>query len=122
MPGDNAAEVGAAIEALRIAMLAADRAALERLTDDELVYGHTSGRTETKLQFIEGLVSGKSGYSEIVVTGQSIKVIDHVAVVHQAWDALRSNAPPGDRLKLAALSVWLRRSGQWKLLARQAVK
>ena len=122
MPGDNAAEAGAAIDALRIAMLTADRPALERLTDDELVYGHTSGRTETKLQFIEGLVSGKSGYSEIVVTSQSIKIIDDVAVVHQTWDAVRNNAPPGARLKLAALSVWLRRSGHWKLVARQAVK
>jgi hypothetical protein len=49
-------------------------------------------------------------------------VVDGVAVVHHIWDAARSNAPAGVRIKLAILSVWLRRAGLWTLVARQAVK
>jgi hypothetical protein len=122
MTTNDSAAVQQAAEALREAILRADSAALNELTADELVYGHTSGRTETKAQFIEGVVSGKSAYAEITVTAQSIKVIDNVALVNQSWDAVRSNAAPGVRLKLTALNVWLRRSGRWQLVARQAVK
>ncbi len=122
MTTDDTTAVTQAVEALRIATLTANHAALADLTADELIYGHTSGRTETKSQFIDGVVSGRSGYSEIIMSDQTVKVMDNVAVVHHTWDAARSNAPAGVRIKIAILSVWLRRHGQWTLVARQAVK
>jgi hypothetical protein len=55
--------VAAAVEALRKAMVAGDRAALQQLAADELTYGHSSNRLENKAEFIEALASGKSGFS-----------------------------------------------------------
>ena len=40
--------VSAAMEALRKAMIAADRSALEKLAAAELSYGHSGGRLENK--------------------------------------------------------------------------
>jgi len=55
--GDEAA-VAQAVEAFRKAMLAKDRAQFEVLCSDQLSYGHSAGKIETKSQFIDAAVSG----------------------------------------------------------------
>jgi ketosteroid isomerase-like protein len=112
--------VSAAVEALRKAMIAGDRAALDALAAPELSYGHSSGRLENKAEFIEALASGKSGFSAIELSGQTVNVVDNIALVRHVFDGTRRKE--GDRMKLAILTVWLQRDGQWKLLARQAAR
>ena len=55
--GEEAA-VNQAIEALRKAMVDADKARLEELVADQLSYGHSSGVIESKAQFVS-VVAGK---------------------------------------------------------------
>ena len=69
--------VSAAVEAFRKATIAADKSTLDKLTANELSYGHSSGRLETKAQFIESLTSGKSGFSAIELSDQTITIVDH---------------------------------------------
>jgi hypothetical protein len=123
MPGTQTgkeAAVSAAVEALRKAMIAGDRAALGSLAMDELSYGHSSGRLENKAEFIEALASGKSGFSAIELSDQSVNVIDRIALVRHVFNGTRRKE--GDRMKLAILTVWLQQQDQWKLLARQAAR
>src|SRR5947208_16113209 len=47
------AAVAQAVEAFRNAMLKADRGQFEALTAEQLSYGHSGGRVETKAQFID---------------------------------------------------------------------
>ena len=112
--------VSAAVEALRKATIAADKSALEKLTAAELSYGHSSGRVETKAEFIEALVSGKSGFSAIELAGQTVNVVDKIAIVRHVFNATRRKE--GDKVKLFNLTIWMQRQDQWKLLARQAAK
>ena len=112
--------VSAAVEALRKAMIAADRSALEKLTADELSYGHSSGRLETKAQFIEALTSGKSGFSAIELSDQTIDIVDKTALVRHVFNG--ASRRESANLKLSILTVWLEQQGQWKLVARQAAK
>lgn len=112
--------VSAAVEALRKAMIAADKSTLEKLTTAELSYGHSSGRLENKAEFIEALASGKSGFSAIELTGQTVNVADKIAIVRHTFNATRRKE--GDKVKLYILTVWLQQQDQWKLLARQAAK
>ena len=112
--------VSAAVEALRKATIAADKSALEKLTAAELSYGHSSGRVETKAEFIEALVSGKSGFSAIELAGQTVNVVDKIAIVHHVFNATRRKE--GDKVKLFNLTIWMQQQDQWKLLARQAAK
>ena len=115
--------VSAAVEALRKATIAADKSTLDKLTMDELSYGHSSGRLENKAEFIESLTSGKSGFSAIELSEQTVNVVDKIALVRHVFNGTRRNAPAGDaKMKLAILTVWLQRQEQWKLLARQAAK
>ena len=102
-------------------MIAADAGALDKVTAAELSYGHSSGRLENKAEFIQALVSGKSGFATIELSGQTINVVDNVALVRHAFLGTRK-AGKGDPTKLSILTVWLQQQGQWKLLARQALK
>ena len=112
--------VAAAVEAMRKAMIAADQPALEKLTMAELSYGHSSGRLENKAECVATLVGGKSGFSAIELEGQTINVVDRVALVRHTFNATRRKE--GDKVKLYTLQVWTEQQGQWKLLARQAAK
>jgi hypothetical protein len=110
--------VSTAVEALRKAMIAADKPALDKLTLPELSYGHSSGRLENKAECIEALVS--SGFSAIELSDQTVNVVDKVALVRHVFNGTRRKE--GDKIKLAILTVWLQQQEQWKLLARQAAK
>jgi ketosteroid isomerase-like protein len=112
--------VAAAVEALRKAMVAGDRAALTQLAADELTYGHSSNRLENKAEFIEALASGKGGFSAIELSDHSVTVIDNLALARHGFVGTRR--PSGDQLKLMVLTVWLKRQEQWKLVARQAAR
>ena len=57
--GDEAA-VAQNVEILRKAQLEADRAKLAQVTSDQVSYGHSDGRVETKEQFINGVMTRKA--------------------------------------------------------------
>jgi len=112
--------VSAAVEALRKAMIAADKSTLEKMAAAELSYGHSSGRLENKAEFVEALASGKSGFSAIELSDQTVNVVDKIALVRHVFNGTRRKE--GDKVKLSILTVWLQQQDQWKLLARQAAK
>ena len=112
--------VSAAVEAFRKATIAADKSTLEKLTANELSYGHSSGRLETKAQFIESLTSGKSGFSAIELSDQTITIVDQTALVRHIFNG--ASRRESANLKLSILTVWLRQQDQWKMVARQAAK
>ena len=112
--------VAAAAEAWRKAMISADKSALEKITVPELSYSHSSGRTENQAEFVDALVSGKSGFSDIALDGQVITVVGNTALAHFTFNA--TSRKDGGKVKLYTLTVWLEQQGQWKMLARQAAK
>jgi hypothetical protein len=112
--------VSAAVENLRKLMITPDKATLEKLAAPELSYGHSSGRVESKAEFVDAFMTGKSGFSSIELGKQTVNVVDKIALVRHVFDAVhrKDNA----RASLFILTVWQEREGQWKLLARQATK
>ena len=114
------AAVAAAVESLRKAMLAVDKAALDKLTLPELTFGHATGRLENKAEFIDAFVSGKLGFTSIELTNQTISVHGSTAIVRHQFLGVRKAG--GDNRKTSILTVWLQQPDQqWKLAARQAV-
>ena len=112
--------VSAAVESLRKAMAESDKASLEKLTEDELLYSHSSGRVENKAEFIATLVGAKSGFSAVSLSDQTVKVVEDIALVRHKFTGTRKG--DGNKMNLAVLTVWRERGGQWRLLARQAAK
>jgi hypothetical protein len=116
------AEVAKAVETLRQALLDGKKEALEKITHDNLTYGHSSGLIEDKKAFVEALASGKSDFISITLTDQVIKVTGNTATVrHKLSGETMNNGTPGP-INLSVLLVWVKEKGDWKLLARQAVK
>jgi ketosteroid isomerase-like protein len=116
------AAVTAAVENLKKAMIDGDKAGLEKITAEKLSYGHSSGRVEDKASFVDNIVTGKSDFVTIELTNQTITVAGDAAIVRHALAATTNDNGNAGNVKLNILLVWQKQKGQWKLLARQAVK
>lgn len=120
--GREQADVAQAVQQLRQLMIDPDKAKLESLASNELSYGHSTGKIEDKKAFIEALTSGASDFKTIDLTEESITVVDNTAMVRHKLMAETANDGKPGQAKLAVLLVWVKQKGNWKLLARQAVK
>ena len=119
--GDEAA-VAQAVEAFRKAMLAKDREQFEVLCSDQLSYGHSAGRIETKSQFIEAAVSGRSVWKFIPLTDQSAQIVGNNAIARHILTGENESEGKTNAIKIGVLMVWQKQDGRWKLLARQAFR
>lgn len=116
-------DVAAAVEVLRKALVSGDRAALESITAKDLTYGHSSGKVENRKEFLDQVVSGRTDFTEITLTDQSIIVTGNIATVRHTLTAATNDAGKGvGNIQLSILMVWTKQNEGWKLLARQAVK
>ena len=114
--------VAAAVQALRKAMIDGDKGGLEKLTAEKLSYGHSNGRIEDKATFVQNLVTGNSDFVTMDLTDQTIALSGPVALVRHTLTAQVNDGGKPGNVKLYILLVWEKSGGQWKLLARQAVK
>lgn len=115
-------EVEKAVEELRVAMVDGNKTALENIAHDSLSYGHSGGHVETKAEFVEKIVSGKSDFVSIAISNQTIKIVGNTAVVRHDFNAETNNNGTPGTVSLHILTIWQSQKGKWKLLARQAVK
>jgi len=114
--------VAAAVESLRKAMVDPDKATLDKLTAEELSYGHSSGKVQNKAEFIDALVNKTSDFVSIDLTEQTIKIAGNTAIVRHVLSASTNDGGKPGTVKLGILTIWQKQHGAWKLLARQAVK
>lgn len=114
--------VGQAVESLRKALLDGDKASLEKIADNRLSYGHSSGKIEDKAAFVEALVSGKSDFVTLNLSDQTITVAGNTAIVRHTLDGDTKDNGQAGTVHLNVLLVWVKEGGGWKLLARQAVR
>ena len=118
----GATDVVAAAERLRFAMVEPNAAVLDGLVASQLNYGHSGGRVDTKQSFIADLLSGKSDFVTLELTDQTVELSGDVALIRHALQAQTNDSGKAGTVSLKVLQVWQRQGGQWKLLARQAVR
>jgi len=114
--------VAKATEELRAAMVNADKNALDKLTADQLSYGHSSGKIEDKTSFVNNIATGASDFVSIDLTEQTISVSGKTAIVRHILKAKTNDGGRPGEAHIRILLIWQKQSGGWKLLARQAVK
>jgi len=120
-PGDEQA-VAAAAEKLRVAMIDPTPAALNPLLADDLSYGHSGGKVDTKTTFVADLMSKASDFVTIAITDQTVKVVGNAAIVRHTLTADTLDGGKPGKVSIKILGVWQKQGGEWKLLARQAVR
>jgi ketosteroid isomerase-like protein len=116
------AAVGQAVEALRKALLAADKAPLEKLTAPQLSYGHSDGRVQNKAQFIDGVITRKAIVKSLTFPELTVAVAGDAAVVRHLYESESETDGKTSSVKIGTLQVWQKQDGNWMLLARQGYK
>jgi ketosteroid isomerase-like protein len=114
--------VASAVEKFRQAMVAADINTLKSLTAEEVSYGHSTGLVENKGEFIDQFVTGKSVFVNITLSDQTVRIVGDAAIVRYRHTGDTNNNKVPGKVDILILMVWQKQSGEWKLLARQAVK
>jgi hypothetical protein len=107
------------------AVLRRDTAALEQLLADELVYTHSTGRVDSKAQFIHSIESGDLNYLAMKHSNFDARVYGDVAVL-TGRSAVKVKSPhTGNQtadLDLRFLNVYAKRRGQWQQVAWQSTR
>lgn len=116
----EAERVAQAVERLRVAMLDGDGATLRTLIEDDLTYGHSSGKLEDRAAFLRTL-DGTHAFRSIALSDQTVAVNGDSAWVRHTFDAV-NNLPDGNTstAHIGVLQVWKRAPDGWRLFARQA--
>ena len=120
--GGDEAGVTQAVEALRKATLAQDKAKLEQLSAAELSYGHSGGVVQNKAEFIDGTMKRKSVVKSIEFPELKVGVAGNNAVARHLWVSESEMDGKPTSTKIGILSVWTKQDGGWKMLARQGYK
>ena len=107
------------VEVLRKGILEADKAKLAQVTSEQLSYGHSSARVETKEQFINAVVTRKAVVKSLAFPDLKVTVVGNAAIARHIYLAESELDGKATTTRIGALQVWQKQDGAWKLLARQ---
>ncbi|MGD0578271.1 MAG: nuclear transport factor 2 family protein [Bryobacteraceae bacterium] len=102
-----------------------DMALLDKVLADDLTYTHSTGNTDTKASYIDKLKTGKARYFKAeydseprvqILSKDTALTFGRIKVVTLGPNS--SQAPA----TLAFLHVFVKRHGQWQLVAHQSAK
>jgi ketosteroid isomerase-like protein len=113
--GDTQVAVLAAQDERIAATLAADLAALGAMMTDDLSYTHSSGLTETKTEFLEGLRTGKYVYRAIEPQERRVRVHGEAAVVSGSCRIVIEPGGKRTEIRLHFTELYVRQGGRWRM-------
>jgi hypothetical protein len=115
-------DIETSIDALYKAMISQDKSILDKLTAEELSYGHSTGLVENKSEFEKNIMTRATNFTTIDNSNQSVNITDHLAIVRSITSFKGSNSAGPLDVKIGILMIWQKQGEQWKLLARQGFK
>ncbi|HEY0713609.1 MAG TPA: nuclear transport factor 2 family protein [Polyangia bacterium] len=112
-----------ALDAWKTAMVKKDRAAFEKLYHPDLVYAHSSGKTEDKAAAIAAVVDGPSSWDAINLVDTKVKLSGKTAIVTGRMEYhQRENGGAPQLVNLVVMTTWTKAGKGWQMLSRQAAK
>ncbi len=104
------------------AAMHADLAALDRILSDDLTYTHSSGETQSKAEFVADVRSGRLRYHSIEFENAKARLYGNTVVITSHVRIKVTAAGHDLNVHAAFLHVWVKKNGQWQLVAHQATK
>jgi ketosteroid isomerase-like protein len=117
MSNTDASEIVGLEERRRAATVAGDVAGLAALLDDDLVYVHSSGSSDTKASYLESLRSGHVVYDELEMSDRHVIMKPGAALVLYSMQARVRIGGEARKVNTRILAIWTRSGGDWKLTA-----
>ena len=121
MTASEAGAVTAAVEQFRQANLKPTELGLSTLLAEELTYGHSGAKVDTKASLMNDLVGGSVKFSTLTFSDQKVILSQEAAVVRHIMAGDVAVDGKSSTVKIAVLQVWQKQGAQWRLLARQGV-
>ena len=107
----------AAEQAYVDAMIKRDKAALEKLLADDLVYIHSSSKSESKAEVIQAITSGSTTYESFEFRDTTVRQYGDVVITnHKATIKTKQTGVAN----LLVTHVWVKHKGGWQFASRQA--
>jgi ketosteroid isomerase-like protein len=116
------AAVTEAVENLRKASFAADATKLTALADDQISYGHSSGRVQNKAEMLAGFAGRKAKVKSLEFPELKITVAGNTAVSRHLYVSESELDGKTTHIKIGVIECWNKEGGGWKLLGRQGFK
>jgi len=110
------------IEALRKAILEADKAKLDQVAAAQISYGHSDGRVENKEQFINGVMTRKQVVKSLNFPELKVAVVGNAAIARHIYLGESELDGKQSTTRIGALQLWQKQDGGWKLIARQGFR
>ncbi len=116
-------EVRQMVQTHRQAVQERDIATLERIWGDEYTYTDVNGNFLTKAQRIANIQSGATRINTSVPEeDHTVHMYGNVAVVQSYFTLQGQYSGQGTSGAIRSLHVWVKRQGQWQLVAHQATR
>jgi ketosteroid isomerase-like protein len=115
-------EVLTAMNAWKQAMIARDRATLEKLFAPGLSYTHSSGKHETKAEAIETAIKGKDRIESLELSETAVSIYGTTALVQAKIIMRMTSGEAVNTLQLDVLHVWMKNGSRWQMIARHAAR
>ncbi len=115
-------EIESSIDRLNKATISQDKETLQKLTEDQLTFGHSTGLIEDKSSYIKDILAGSTKFFQIDIAEQTVNLVGNLAIVRN-MSSIRGtkDGAPMD-VKIGVLMIWKKEGVDWKLLARQGYK
>ncbi|MCT7660746.1 nuclear transport factor 2 family protein [Mycobacterium deserti] len=97
------------------AMVARNIALLDALLADDLVYTHSSGRRQTKVDYLRALRENTLTYNKVHHSVDHVTVMDEVAIITGALAGSVTSSGVTRRLNLVTTTLWTKGQGRWRL-------
>ncbi|ATC64443.1 hypothetical protein CMV30_11030 [Nibricoccus aquaticus] len=104
------------------ALIHADRAALDAVLADELTYGHSDGRVQTKAELLAALTAGAVTYQSYDGPPPVVRIQETVALLSGIAELEATARGTQVKLWLRYLAVYEKRDGAWRLTAYQSTR
>ena len=119
-PSKDEKEITAVIEKLKGAMISGNKADLQSVLADDLTYGHSGGKIETKADFVTAIATKKSDFKTIDFSKQSITIQDDIAIVRHILTADTNDGGKPAHITLGIVLILKKVKKDWLIIARRA--
>jgi hypothetical protein len=95
---------------------------LEEILHEELLFGHSDGRLDSKSQFIDGVVAGEPTYEKIDIFQQTLVSNEDMALLRGEMAITLLRKGLRNTYRLNVMHVWVLEKKSWRLIGRQATR
>ena len=104
------------------ALVRGDLTALRMALSDQLTYTHSSGRHETKAQFLDSLTLGQLSYKAIIPEARAVRVYSGVGLVTGTARMEITARGQDAHFRIRYLAVYIRAQDRWQMVAWQSTR